>query len=178
MRVRRGEGLTTEEGILTFSQGQVTQASAGRRSGAEALNWLSTWGQAHYTFLPATSGERIRLEVLTPVHPEKTGTHPDLPVARANTDRLNTEDLDLDQPVAPMYETPRACVALSEAAAHIERAGLSRAHKRLFLLIDGHRSVHELAPLSGRSLEEVRSMLQDLEWLGIIQTASPPPASW
>lgn len=178
LRVRRGEGLTTEEGILTFSQGQVTQASVGRRSGAEALNWLSTWGQAHYTFLPAISGEQLHLEVLTPVYPEKTATNPDLLVARANTDRLNTEDLELEQPIAPEYEAPRACVALSEAVAHIERAGLSRAHKRLFLLIDGHRSVHELTPLSGKSLEEVHSMLQDLEWLGIIQTASPPSASW
>lgn len=177
LRVRRGEGLTTEEGILTFHQGQITRASVGRRSNAEALNWLSTWGQAHYTFLPTISGEEIDLEIFMPGGTGKAVTHPDLLVARANTDRLNTEDLDLDQPTGPLYETPRACAGLTEAAAHIARAGLSRAHKRLFLLIDGHRSVYELAPLSGKGLEEVRSMLQDLEWLGIIQMAGPP-ASW
>src|SRR5690242_8385710 len=129
LRVRRGEGLTTEEGILTFHQGQITQASVGRRSNAEALNWLSTWGQAHYTFLPAISGEEIDLEMFMPVPPGKTVTHPDLLVARVNTDRLNTEDLDLEQPTGPIYEAPRACVELNEATAHIARAGLSRAHK-------------------------------------------------
>ena len=178
LRVRRGEGLTTEEGTLTFKRGQVTRANVGRRNGAEALNWLSTWGRAHYTFF----GEEEDL-ALPPVHPGKAAASPDLsvvPVARVNTDRLNTEDLELERvPEAGYDEVPRPCMGISEAAAHIERAGLARAHRRLFLLIDGHRSVHELAPLSSKSLEEIRSMLHDLEWLGVIQMAdsSSPPAS-
>lgn len=165
LRVRRGEGLTTEEGILTFAQGQVTQASVGRRSGAEAVNWLSTWGQARYIFLSAADDE-------TPfalASPGRALTNPSMPTARVNTDRLDTEDLKLTPAPLPAEEVPHLCIELREATAHIERARLARAHRRLALLIDGHRSVHELAPLLGKSPDETRSMLHDLEWLGIIQ---------
>src|SRR5258706_16334152 len=65
LRVRRGEGITSEEGILTFIQGQVMQASIGRRSGADALNWLCTWGQARYIFTSPGSDERIELSFST-----------------------------------------------------------------------------------------------------------------
>lgn len=170
LRVRRGEGLTTEEGFLTFAQGQVTQASVGRRSGAEAVNWLSTWGQARYIFLSAAGDERVPFAPTPPASsPGKALTSPSLPTARVNTDRLDTEDLKLTPPPLPAEEVPRLCIEMREAATHIERAGLSRAHRRLSLLIDGHRSLHELAPLIGKGADETRSMLHDLEWLGIIQ---------
>ena len=170
LKVRRGEGLTTEEGTLTFAQGQVTQASAGRRSGPEAVNWLSTWGQARYIFLSAIREEEVPFAPAPPVSsPGKGLTNPSVLAARVNTDRLDTEGLKLTPPPLPAEEVPRLCIEMREAAAHIERAGLSRAHRRLSLLIDGHRSVHELAPLIGKSADEIRSMLHDLEWLGIIR---------
>src|SRR5260370_36464532 len=55
--VRRGDGLTSEEGTLVFVQGQVVEAHVGRRSGANAVNWLSTWGQARYVFTPLASNK-------------------------------------------------------------------------------------------------------------------------
>jgi hypothetical protein len=168
LRVRRGEGLTSEEGILIFAMGQVTQANVGRRNGADALNWLSTWGQARYIFLAATSAEEVSIEFSTPpsATPERnTGVL----VARVNTDELETE-----QPEEAGYEAPHARMELGEATTHIEGANLSRAHRRLYLLIDGHRSVYELAPLLGKKAEEVRSMLHDLESLRVIQIPNFP----
>jgi hypothetical protein len=178
LRVRRGEGLTTEEGILTFAQGQVTQASVGRRSGAEAVNWLSTWGQARYIFLSADGDDGIAFAPAPPASsPGKALTGSSLPTARVNTDRLDTENLKLTPPPLPAEEVPCPCIELRDALAHIEHAGLSRAHRRLALLIDGHRSLHELAPLIGKSADETRSMLHDLEWLGVIQI-TPPSEHW
>lgn len=175
LRVKRGEGPTTEEGTLTFAQGQVTQANVGRRSGAEAVNWLSTWGHARYMFLAAT-GDAEAPFACTPLacSPGTTVTSPSLPTARVNTDRLDTESLKLTPPPLSNAEVPCLCIHLHEASAHIERVGLSRAHRRLALLIDGHRSVHELAPLIGKGVEETRSMLHDLEWLGVIQLTAAP----
>jgi len=46
--------------------------------------------------------------------------------------------------------------------------GLSRAHRRLFLLIDGKRSIDELAPLIGRTPDEVSELLRDLEHASVI----------
>lgn len=168
LRVRRGEGLTSEEGILTFIQGQITQANVGRRSGADALNWLSTWGQARYIFITPGSDEQDELafSTLPSSSPGKLATHPGLRATQVHTDRLETEPLPGKSP-----EIPRVCVELSEATARIERSGLPRSHRRLYLLIDGRRSIDDLEPLIGKKTEEVRSMLHDLEWLGVIQMA-------
>lgn len=172
LQVRRGEGLTSEEGVLTFMQGQITQANVGRRNGAEALNWLSTWAQARYTFLSLVADGEVSASFTSPP-PSSSGriaTSPGLLIAQVNTDSL-----ELEHSAPPRYELPHACVDLNEATTRIERAGLPRAHRRLYLLIDGHRSISDLIPLTGKKVEEVRCMLHDLEWLGIIQIASPQP---
>lgn len=169
LRVRRGEGLTSEEGILIFIQGQITQASVGRRSGADALNWLSAWGQAKYIFTSPGSDEEAALAFssLPSPSPGRTATNPGLRATQVHTDKLEAEPL-----AGNSREIPRICVELSEATSRIERAGLPRSHKRLYLLIDGRRSIDELEPLTGKKGEEVRSMLHDLQWLGVIQISS------
>lgn len=162
LRVRRGEGLTSEEGILTFVKGQITQANVGRRNGADAVNWLSTWGQAYYIFFSAGLAVQPARDALTPppnsAAEEENVT--DRLVARANTDKLGTE---------AGVRAPSVCMPLSEALARIEQSGLSRTHRRLFLLIDGRRSEYELAALLGKKVEEMRDMLLNLEWLGTIR---------
>ena len=162
LRVRRGEGLTSEEGILTFVKGQITQANVGRRSGADAVNWLSTWGRAYYIFFSAGPVAQPVRDVLTPppISADEEGNVTDRLVARTNTDKLGTE---------PGVRAPSVCMPLSEALARIERSGLSRTHRRLFLLIDGRRSEYELATLLGKKVEELRDMLLNLEWLGTIR---------
>jgi len=56
-----------------------------------------------------------------------------------------------------------------EALVWIERVGLSRAHRRLFLLLDGYRTLPELVRLMGRVQEEVNALLRDLEGAGLIR---------
>jgi hypothetical protein len=160
LRVRRGEGLTSEEGILTFVKGQITQANVGRRNGADAVNWLSTWSQAYYIFFSIGPVAQTARDVLTPP-PISAGDEnvTDRLVARTNTDKLGTET---------GVRAPSVCMPLSEALARIEQSGLSRTYRRLFLLIDGRRSEYELATLLGKKVEEMRDMLLNLEWLGTI----------
>lgn len=50
LTLRRGSGITAEEGWIQFSDGQITAARAGRHQGAEARNWLSTWCACRYLF--------------------------------------------------------------------------------------------------------------------------------
>jgi hypothetical protein len=85
---------------------------------------------------------------------------------------VDTDRLESPYPLA--YGVPRPTVDLEEATKRIEQAGLSRTHRRLYLLIDGHRSAIELIPLIGKQAEEVRNMLYDLEWLGVIRILNPP----
>ncbi len=170
LTVRRGEGPLAEEGMLIFREGQITRARVGRRIGPEALNWLSTWGQTHYLF--STDASDISGPATSPLVPSspRLATYPHLQVSRIDTDRL-------DAPYPLAYGVPYATIALTDALQRIEQARLSRAHRRLYLLIDGHRSAIDLVPLSGRTATEVRRMLYDLEWLGIIRIANPPAAN-
>jgi chemotaxis protein histidine kinase CheA len=55
LELSRGKGNAEEVGMLFFLQGQIKEAVAGRRRGADARNWLSTWGPCHYRFLFAAT---------------------------------------------------------------------------------------------------------------------------
>lgn len=171
LTVRRGEGLTSEEGTLTFVQGQIVQAHVGRRSGSEALNWLSTWGLAYYIFEPLDPDKEVpaAFSSLPSSSPTRKVTSPLFLVSPVNTDELGT-----GLPQASAQGIPTIVLELTEATARIDKAGLSRVHRHLYLLIDGHRSTLELAALVGRKAEDVRNMLHDLEWLGVIQISSLP----
>lgn len=176
LTVRRGEGPTLEEGTLVFVRGQMTEAQVGRRNNADALNWLSTWGRARYIFVPLDGG-KTPIGGLGPIpitSPSKI-TSP-LSPARATTS-VHTDRLGSGSSPMQGSGVPRVAITFTEATACIDRAGLSRAHKHLYLLIDGRRTVLELVPLVGRKVEEVRNMLHDLEWLGVVRVESAPPPS-
>jgi hypothetical protein len=64
---------------------------------------------------------------------------------------------------------PHRTIQLEDGLRLIEQAGFTRAHRRLFLLIDGSRSTAELVRLMGREQYEVRILLNQLEEAGLIQ---------
>src|ERR1700693_4773119 len=68
LTAKRGEGIFLEEGTITFATGQASQASAGRRRGSEALNWLSTWESCRFMFVPTEA----RVQVSQPSLPAKS----------------------------------------------------------------------------------------------------------
>jgi hypothetical protein len=156
--VRRGEGMIGEEGTLTFARGQITEARVGRRQGAEALNWLSTWALAHYTFNADQSGVGIS-EPFVPV-PPSSGPLPGI---------VNTDKMQHLAALSAAAEVPYTLTAWDDGLLTIEEQGLSRAHKRLYLLVNGQRNVLELVTLSGRNVGDVRGLLQTLVELDLVR---------
>lgn len=65
--------------------------------------------------------------------------------------------------------TPYRTRHMEEGIHLIEQMGLSRTHRRLFLLIDGGRTVKELIRLMSHNPEDVQRLLHDLERAGVIQ---------
>ncbi len=62
LHARRGNDITGEEGEITFVKGQVTDAHSGRRTGSEAVNWMSSWGNCWFSYLsddPALPPEKL-----------------------------------------------------------------------------------------------------------------------
>lgn len=188
LAARRGEGVTLEEGAISFVNGQVMEASAGRRSGSEALNWLSTWSHCRYTFTPSTASESAspaagtfdiaEHETIDTTPPGRTSSQ--VPLSGRQTSPLPPVDEDAAGLGPPDAVTPASIVPyrtrqIDAGLRIIESVGLSRSHRHLFLLIDGHRSVTELIRLMGRGQQEINGLLQDLEMTAIIRIVYTPP---
>ena len=189
LTAKRGEGITQEEGTITFIKGKITQTTVGRRKGSEALNWLTTWGNCRFTFVSSDSSESS--QSLTPIPPSISGhsTNDTDPALRPQRTLLNRQPEPLlagesngvapQKPnravPAPASSIPFRTRQIDSALRVIENMGLSRTHRHLLLLIDGQRSIPELVRLIGRSEHEVASLLQDLEQATVIQIPGTLP---
>lgn len=194
--VERDDGLHFEQGIITFVNGQVVQASVNQQQGPDALNWLRSWGACRFTFSPEPrSGVANRTPSLTPRPTwERPGSRPlgtptqstpatgPMPAARPayppqphsyNLRGKTTKDLggpgSGQLTPGAWLTTPYRTRHIEEGMHLIEHMGLSRTHRRLFLLIDGGRTVKELIRLMAHEPEDVQRLLRDLERAGVIQ---------
>jgi hypothetical protein len=182
----RNEGPLFEQGIITFVHGQIVQASVNQQQGPDALNWLRSWGACRFTFTPEqrpTTAGRIAAAA-PPLSARRTTGYRSTP----GTSPLPTPSTGPTYPQQDMYPritgnlrgprqpTPTAWLAtpyrtrpIEEGMHLIEHMGLSRTHRRLFLLIDGGRTVKELIRLMAHDPEDVQRLLRDLERAGVIQ---------
>jgi Domain of unknown function (DUF4388) len=177
--VERNEGSVFEQGTITFVNGQILQASVNQHQGPEALDWLRSWGHCRFAFstepLSATNG---RVPTLPPQGYPAPGGSTSFPQTRASTDPLylqedtvnkTTGNLGSDRTPSAWLAAPYRTRHIEEGMRLIEQMGLSRTHRRLFLLIDGRRPVKELIRLMTHDPGEVFRLLQDLERAGVIQ---------
>ena len=148
--VERDGSIGLEEGKITFVEGRVTEAIAGRMSGQTAFNWLNTWGSCRFVFVP-----------FSPSPSPSALLQSTMDGLNRSTDRL--------PPPASGGAGPYRLRDVNEVLPRFGSMGLTRAHRQLFLLIDGQRSVPDLVRLSARGAEEVRKLLADLERAGLIQ---------
>jgi uncharacterized protein DUF4388 len=180
--VERGSGNSLEYGTVYFVNGLMTQASAHQLRGLAAFQWLNTWGSCRFTFTPSESAATTtKLHSLRPdqipasEHETFQDTGPTMRIqAQAKAFLDSHTDNNLDQPHDLSLQTPSGSIpsqvrSLEDAVLRIERMQLSRAHRRLFLLIDGHRTTTDLARLMGRRQVEVDALLQDLERADVIK---------
>ena len=182
LTVERSSGNSLERGTVFFVNGLMTKASAQQLSGLAAFQWLNTWSSCRFTFTPSDSAITTRkLPSLQPSQfpvPEYESFHdtdPTLKIqaqakAAPGTGTENNQnrhkDLSLQKGTGRI---PKQMLSPEEAVQHIDRLKLSRVHRRLFLLIDGHRNTADLARLMGRRQYEVVAMLQDLERADVVK---------
>jgi len=172
--VERGIDPKQEEGEIVFRGGQVLQASAGRLQGQEALNWLSTWSNCRFLFVTETAEKNTR--------PLNTGPLPRLPASEGARSLSDTQPRIriaspstrqetgwTEQTLPTAHANPHRTCPAEKGFQLLERAGLTRSHRHLFLLVDGQRPIAELVRLTGRPPEEVQRLLHDLEDIGVIQ---------
>jgi hypothetical protein len=192
LMVVRGMGGQQEQGAIVFVNGQPIQATAGPRTPMEALQWLSTWNTCLFVFIagtnalpPPITGPVQHSPMTTPIHPQ----NPLLPPPRNNEGSQQNRSSMSTNPgmpaqtggmmpppqrgpgraYSPLLATPYRRWPVNEALHAMEQRGFSRNHRRIFLLLDGQRTVKDLAMLMGRNPEEIYLLLDQLEKAGFIQ---------
>jgi Domain of unknown function (DUF4388) len=182
LTVERSSGNSLEQGTVYFVNGLMTQACAHQLRGLAAFQWLNTWGSCRFTFTPSDSAVATNKlasirpgQILASEHERFQDTDPTIRIqaqtkafSGSGTENNQNRQNDLS-PQKASGRVPNQVRSLEVAVRRIERMKLSRAHRRLFLLIDGHRTTTELARLMGRSQVEVDALLQDLERADVIK---------
>jgi hypothetical protein len=185
--VERNEGPLFEQGIITFVNGQVVQASVNQQEGPDVLAWLKSWGACRFTFTPEQrSGTTAHMPVIQPQtsirggsgyyravnnghHQTTPSTGPMYPQQDIYTRTTGNLGSAGQRVPTAWLATPYRTRHIDEGMHLIEQMGLSRTHRRLFLLIDGGRTVKELIRLMAHDPQDVLRLLQDLEHAGVIQ---------
>jgi hypothetical protein len=169
LTIERGEGATIEEGTILFVHGQAVQAAIGPYvgMGSNIATMLGSWQTCRFSFVPSSPEDSTLKEHLLPLAQIETET-----LARI-TRKLPDENLQEhgtvqdDVNYRPSIDTRYA--SLDVILRISERKGFSRLHRRLLLLIDGRRSITDLAILIRRNPDETRTLLADLWQAGLIQ---------
>ena len=171
--VERGEGKTREEGSIIFTNGQPVEAKVNQQSGSAAFNYLSTWQRCHFSFVSSavTGNSSPQVTQLSPYiqsGPVNSGSAPETNYAQPRQVTRQLNELNTSGSRAKS-SLPKRLPRGEEALQHLENVQLPRIHRRLLLLVDGRRSVGELARLMTRDVDEVHKLLNGLEHAGLIQ---------
>lgn len=165
LSVERFEGGRFEEGEIYFEQGQPVYARQGHKTGKEALSRLIRWNQVYFAFdidapnpavqsLPKTRSSQSQSYWTYLPSPENTSISA-LPEAR----------LIQHIPLAQIEQLiPRKLVLRPDVLA----LPLTRLQRSIYLLVDGKRTVADLARCIGRSIHDIRQLLIELEGQGLV----------
>lgn len=168
LRVKRGKGDTVEEGTILFVHGKMEDARTGRRTRFDAFKYLCTWEQYEFSFVmpdgktlsfsPPPTPREYRLPPDTPFIPLTIPDSP--PIYPERAEKVTPGSVIL----VPCHSRQQIAYGLQV----IEKMGLTRGHRRLFLLINGERSVAELARLMASPEDEIYQRLLDLEKAAVV----------
>jgi hypothetical protein len=168
LTVERGEGETYEEGRMTFVNGQVVQAVISPYVGRDAATKLFSWQACRFSFvptLPEQAAQSMRPALQTQTEAKVVTENTQEPLYKIQQTGAPYQDNLGDPPSVIVYFKE----SMDETLRTLEQRGLSRIHRRLFLLIDGRRSIRELAMLISRTPNDTVFLLTELRRAGLIQ---------
>jgi hypothetical protein len=153
LRVERRWEDHVEKGELYVLVGQPIYARVGHLSGQPALNALLTWQQVQFALLleaprpPANLSSRVRVSLTGPLTPPLS---PSMPAPPAATPTPQQPASEKRVPRHSGYAHPATLSALT------------RQQRLIYILIDGQRSLEDLARFSNKSLAEVELIVHEL----------------
>ncbi len=167
LSVERYENGRFEEGEIRFQKGQPVDAHIQNRVGQEALSQLLTWRQVYFLFVPEASNDIPPSASISPVIPQ-SGTPqsqvPRLPPSNANRPPQSSPSSQSVGDTSSYEQRPQKLVSEQ----NVMNLSLTRPQRSLYLLVDGRRTVTDLARFTNKEVQEVYRLLSELQARGFI----------
>jgi hypothetical protein len=197
LSAERGAGPGYEEGEIYFVGGRAVYAVHAQLRGREALGALGQWGVCRFCFetqvrapLPnitepmSTPGSQIARA--GPTGPTSGGSGfgwpsgplggsaPGVPMRGDNTARDSRAAATpgavpgVAQSTGPLARRPRRAPDMRDLMTVVTTHNLSRGHRAILLLADGHHNILDIARLASKTVDEVTQLITDLQTRGLI----------
>jgi hypothetical protein len=192
-RLRRQSGLLSiehdqegrvEEGEIYFQDGQLVSARIGQMSGQEALAQLLGWRHIHFAFLSHVYHPPTNIPVqfarviesspsipLATVPPSPTSS-PQFVDTNISTRAMTEPDHNYPTISSLLDLHPSLTESLIPQKLEEERDVLSlpltRPQRCIYLLVNGRRTISDLARTTGKDVQDVKRILSELQEQGFI----------
>jgi uncharacterized protein DUF4388 len=167
LSVERFEGRRFEEGEIYFEQGRPVYARYNQKSGKEAFARLEAWRQVYFAFdknVPCPVSRDIPSPTLSPTAEPSRLSQP------LSSSELRWDTLPRLRAVSqPLSNVEHLVPHRSEKVKqNVLSLPLTRAQRAVYLLVDGKRTIVDLARCIGKSIQIVMKLLNELLGLGLI----------
>ncbi len=184
-RLRRQSGMLTleytqggrfEEGEVFLQAGQPVYARVGRLVGQDALNWLQSWHNIYFSMgteasvqtvatPPAMNGNRfVAVPEPLPRQSSLNGGSFIEPVSERMPGNGNGSTLRSSYTPGIELLVPQKRGIEREVLA----LPLTRRQRYIYFLVDGHRTVSDLSRCTGKNVQEIELILNELQQQGLV----------
>ncbi|HEY6287464.1 MAG TPA: DUF4388 domain-containing protein [Ktedonobacteraceae bacterium] len=162
MTIEHSQGGRVEEGEVFFQTGQPIHARVGHLVGQDALNWLMKWRNIAYTTgtdesLQSVATTTVNTRNITTSTPSPTPKYVPLN-GRGSPLLSNTSTPGIEWLVPQKRGIEREVLALP----------LTRRQRFIYFLVDGRRTVADLARCTGKNTQEIELILSELQEQGLV----------
>jgi hypothetical protein len=166
LSVERFAGRRFEEGEIYFEQGSPVSARYNQKSGKEAFVRLEAWRQVYFAFDKNAPGPILRDNLSLTLSPASEPHQSSQPLSSG---ALRWGSLSRQHTVSrPLSDVEQWVPHRSQARLDVLSLPLTRAQRAIYLLVDGKRTVVDLARCIGKSIQIVMQLLNELLGLGLI----------
>lgn len=182
LSVERFENGVFEEGEIYFQAGRPVQGFVGKLTGEAAMNHFMSWRRVYFTFsamppptaatstpsnpdntLPSSQPPAPYPGRFTQTHPGQSGSPVTGPLSGDAGKPLPLPERTTG-PLARQsgYDPATLVPHKVSAQQNVMSLSLTRLQRSVYLLVDGHRNVADIARFTGKSIPEVMQIMLDL----------------
>jgi hypothetical protein len=166
LSVERFVGGQFEEGELYFEMGRPVYAHTGHKSGADAFARLIEWRQVYFCFDKDALHPSVSTEGLDTPTLSTASAHNQTPLSEGRTGPAKPIVSPLDALALP--EEDRIIPHKLVSGVDVQTLSLTRPQRLVYLLVDGRRTIADLARCMGRNTAGVKPVLDELQEQGLI----------